>query len=155
LDKRGRLHLQELKKVTSATRSLFKSLMSNKTGNVRITLRRVRETLLPWKSNKYYLLVCVCMRACSLANPARNAYTPYCDVTCDSSVSTNFSTLTHKWCDFRGKKVVEYKMCFDFLYNFFCLKHVPFCEEFIAILSKMSKRLHVMYPLLLSDFNEI
>ena len=28
-----------------------------------VTLRRVRESLLPWKSNKYYLLVCVRMGA--------------------------------------------------------------------------------------------
>ena len=26
-----------------------------------VTLRRVRESLLPWKSNNYYLLVCVCV----------------------------------------------------------------------------------------------
>jgi hypothetical protein len=63
-----------------------------------ITLRRVRLSLLPCKSNKRYLLVClcvhalrclwvpgrvgVCMRvgACSLAFPASNAYAPYCDV---------------------------------------------------------------------------
>jgi hypothetical protein len=66
-----------------------------------VTKRRVRESLLQWKSNKYYIFacvcaclcvvracmwvpgrVCVCMRisACSLANPACNAYAPYCDV---------------------------------------------------------------------------
>jgi hypothetical protein len=28
-----------------------------------VTLRRVCESLCPWKSNKYYLLVCVCVRA--------------------------------------------------------------------------------------------
>jgi hypothetical protein len=28
-----------------------------------VTIRRVRESLLPWKSSKYYLLVCVCMGA--------------------------------------------------------------------------------------------
>ena len=27
-----------------------------------VTLRRVRESLLPWKRNMYYLLVCLCMR---------------------------------------------------------------------------------------------
>ena len=27
-----------------------------------VTLRRVRESLLPWKSNKYYIFVCVCVR---------------------------------------------------------------------------------------------
>jgi hypothetical protein len=52
------------------------------------TLRRVRESLLPWRRNKYYIFVCVracaclCVRACSLAYPACNAYAPYCDVIC-------------------------------------------------------------------------
>ena len=65
-------------------------------------MRRVRESLLPWKSSKRYFLVCVCgcesvracmwvpgcvgvgmlIRACSLANPACNSYAPYCDVIC-------------------------------------------------------------------------
>jgi hypothetical protein len=26
-----------------------------------VTLRRVRELLLPWKSNEYYIFVCVCV----------------------------------------------------------------------------------------------
>jgi hypothetical protein len=28
-----------------------------------VTIRRVRESLLVWKSNKYYIFVCVCPRA--------------------------------------------------------------------------------------------
>jgi hypothetical protein len=60
--------------------------------------RHVCESLLPWKSNVLHICVCaqvracmwvpgrvgVCMRmhACSLVNPARNAYAPYCDVIC-------------------------------------------------------------------------
>ena len=47
-----------------------------------VTLTRVRESLLPWKSNKYYVFVCVCgrvgvcmrMRACSLVYTACNGY---------------------------------------------------------------------------------
>ena len=61
------------------------------------------------KQYEYYLLVCACMRApacvhcvrervgmcmrvraCSLANPACNAYAPYCDVICVPSASTQF-----------------------------------------------------------------
>ena len=34
--------------------------------------------------------VCMRIRAYSLANPARNAYAPYCDVICGPSVSTTF-----------------------------------------------------------------
>jgi hypothetical protein len=60
----------------------------------KVKLRRVREWLLPWKSNKYYFLICVCVgacwypavctriSACSLVNPACNAHAPYCDVIC-------------------------------------------------------------------------
>jgi hypothetical protein len=75
-----------------------------------VTLRRVRELLLPWESIKYYLLVYVCMRvrackwvpgpvglcmcmrisACGIANPACNEYAPYCDVICGPFGSTIF-----------------------------------------------------------------
>ena len=79
-----------------------------------VTFRRVRESLLQWKSSKYYLFIClracvracagalacmwilgrvgVCVRiiACSLAYPARNAYAPCCDVICGPSGSTTF-----------------------------------------------------------------
>ena len=44
-------------------------------------------------------------------------------------------------------------MCFDFLFNI-CLKHFPFSEELSEIWSKMFMRLHVKYPLFLSDFYE-
>ena len=64
----------------------------------------------------------------------------------------NFSTLSHKRCDFRGKGI-EHKMGFDFLYTVL-LKHLSFQEEFSEIMSKMSKRLHIKYPLFLSNFNE-
>jgi hypothetical protein len=66
-----------------------------------VILRRIRETLLPWKSNKYYTFVCMCARArvhacvvpgsasvcmrvcaCRLYYPACKAYAPCCDVTC-------------------------------------------------------------------------
>ena len=79
------------------------------------------------------------VRACSLAKTAFNAYAPY------------FSNLFHKRCDFQ-EKIIERKMCFDFLYSV-CLKDFPFKEEFSEISSKMSNRFHVKYPLFLSDFN--
>jgi hypothetical protein len=88
-----------------------------------VTVRRVRESLLPWKSNKYYLLVCVCVRACrylgvcmrisacSLANPACNAYVPYCDVICGPSISTTFFNIISYTVCFSKKKVIERKIC--------------------------------------------
>jgi len=63
-----------------------------------------------------------------------------------------FSTLSHKGHDFR-KKVFEFKMFSDFLYNL-CLKHSSFYEE----LSEMIKDVYwysCKVPLLfLLDFNE-
>jgi hypothetical protein len=70
-----------------------------------VTLRRIWKTLLPWKNNKYYILVCVCMGvpghvgmcmgiyACSLANPACNAYAPCCDIICGPLVATTFFNI--------------------------------------------------------------
>ena len=52
----------------------------------KVALRCVRESLLPCKSNKYYIFsVCMCARArgrvhahaCNLAYPACNSYPPY------------------------------------------------------------------------------
>jgi hypothetical protein len=45
----------------------------------------------------------------------------------------HFSALSHKRHDFR-ENVIELKMCFDFLYNFY-LKHFSFLGEFSEILS--------------------
>jgi hypothetical protein len=91
-------------------------------------MRRVRESLLPWKSNKYYLLVCVCMRsracvwvagrvgvcmrirACSLANTACKVYAPFVTSCVVSRSLPNVSTLSHKRWDFR-KTVTEHEMC--------------------------------------------
>jgi len=50
--------------------------------------------------------VCVC----NLIYPARKANAPYYIVICGLSGCTIFSTLSHKWHDFR-EKVTERKMC--------------------------------------------
>ena len=69
-----------------------------------VTLRRVSELLLPWKSFKCYIFFCVCararahrhmgvsmrVRACRLAYKARNSYPPYCDVIFGPSSSIKF-----------------------------------------------------------------
>jgi hypothetical protein len=63
-----------------------------------------------------------------------------------------FSTAPHKRHEF-FRKVIEHKMCFDFLYKF-CLKHFSFHEELAEIWSRMYIGLHVNYPLFMSAFNE-
>jgi hypothetical protein len=100
-------------------------------GAINVLLRRVRLSLLPSKSNKYYLMVCVCMRTrvCVRACGYPGAWACACayvhvalliqHATLMRHIVTSFvappappyfSTLSHKWCDFR-KNVIYYKMC--------------------------------------------
>jgi hypothetical protein len=58
-----------------------------------------------------------------------------------------FSALSHKRPDFREKKNIEHKLCFDFLYNF-CLKHFPYDQKSTYV------GLHVKCPLFLSGSDE-
>ena len=73
---------------------------------------------------QYILHICVCARARTLI--IQHAI-------CMRHIVTSFvaplvppysSTLSHKRRDFRKKKVIENKMCFDFLYV--CLEHFSF-----------------------------
>jgi hypothetical protein len=87
-----------------------------------VTLRRVRELLLPWKSNEYYIFVYVCARAfvCPGALPCAHVHvallikhaTHMCHIVMSfvASLSTHyFSTLSHKRHDFRKKKLLTMK----------------------------------------------
>ena len=123
-----------------------------------VTIWRVWESLLLWKSNMRYIFVCAYARvrvprrvgvcAYSLAYPARNAYAPYCDVICGPSVFTIFFGITSKTARFSEKRLLNIKCVFWFSPQI-CLKHFLLQEEFSEILSKMSKRLHVKYSLFL------
>ena len=84
-----------------------------------VTIRRIRELLLPWESNKYYVLVCdrACarararvhaVRACSLAYTASNAYAPCCDVICGPSGSIILFDIISQTARFLTN-VIEYK----------------------------------------------
>ena len=85
------------------------------------TVRRVCESLLPWNSNKYYIFVCVCVRARACVCPGAWACTcspvalciQHATVVAPPSSSYS-STLSHKRHYFR-EKVIEHKMCFGFL----------------------------------------
>ena len=96
-----------------------------------VTLGRVRELLLPWKSNKNYifLFVCACSRACACARAhvallIQHAIRMCRIVLCGLSGSTTFIDVINDTI-FGKKNVIEHKMCFDFLYNV-CLKHFSF-----------------------------
>ena len=93
-----------------------------------VTLRRIRETLLPWKSNKYYIFLCVCacarprfrtcvgvcmcVRACRHAYPACNSMRHNVTSFVAPLAAPYFSKLCHKRQDFRNK-VIEFKMCLN------------------------------------------
>ena len=107
----------------------------NKARYVRITKQCCTFAcpLLPWKRYKYYafwVCVCVCVCVCVLLlYPA-----------CKSRLLSAALQLALAACQtpphrawFSGKRVTEYKMCFDFLH--FCLKHFSIKEEFSEISS--------------------
>ena len=124
------------------------------------------KPLLLWKSNKYCILVCVCMHHCCRGRTT--------GITCTECVSVAFVnqhsksmrciillsvaspavpylwTLSHKQHNFR-KKIIEHKMCFDFLCSIY-LKHFSFWEKFREIVTYV-KCLQVNYPLFSAYFN--
>jgi hypothetical protein len=96
-----------------------------------VTLRRVRESLLPWKSNQYYIFVCVCpgvwAYACAYvalliqhATRIRHIVTSFVA----PLAPPYFSTLSHLTARFSGKKVTEHKMCVFIFSTAFFLKHL-------------------------------
>jgi hypothetical protein len=78
------------------------------------------ESLLLWKRNKYYILVCVRV-GLVIQNVKRRGLMS--SVAC--LTPPHFSPLSHKEYDFqkKKKKVIEHKMCFDFFYDL-CPKHL-------------------------------
>jgi hypothetical protein len=88
-----------------------------------VTMRRVRESLLPWKRIKYYIFVCVyewvpgrvsvciLVGACSLPYPAFNTYAPYCNIIYGPSLSTRFFDIISN-VTILGKKLLNIKCVF-------------------------------------------
>ena len=106
------------------------------------------QSLLPWKSNKYYIFwVCVC----SPKYPACNAHAP-CYLLWPARFYSIFPHLKTE--RFSNKKSSwTQNVCFDFLYSSFS-EHISFWEELGEMWSKVYTGLRVVYRLFLSDFNE-
>jgi hypothetical protein len=93
--------------------------------------------------------VCMRVRVCNLANPARKSYAPYCDVILAPLTQPNFAALSHKQHNLKKKIVTEHKMCVLTLpETFFILT-----RTWRDIVTKVKSN-HVKYPLFSSDFNE-
>ena len=60
----------------------------------KVTSRRVRELLLPCKSNKHYLVVYLCMRACSFVNRACKPCAPCCESFVAPLCPTRYSIIS-------------------------------------------------------------
>jgi len=82
--------------------------------SVQISLKYFFILRIIWRDIIVNILVCFC----SFRYPIYNTYAPYyIDICCLCGYTTFFLILSHKQRDFSEKKVMEYKMCFDFLYK--------------------------------------
>ena len=96
----------------------FLQLKEKRECTYNVTLRRVRESLLLWKSDTYYIFLCVCacvhvgtrVRGQCVRVVLLIQNSTHMRHTVDLLASPYFSTLTHKRRDFR-KNVIEHKMC--------------------------------------------
>ena len=97
--------------LTNLTHKTLKSLHTNKTRILQYNIKRrcVRETIVSWKSNEYYITwVCVC----SIRYPAYIAQAPYCHLW----PARFYNIFPHYLINsvIFGKKSIEHKMCFGF-----------------------------------------
>ena len=101
----------------------------------RNTVSQWRITVAVEKHEVLHISACAhaCVRACSLAYPACNAYGPHSDVICGLWLHI-FDIISETERFSKKKKVIEYKMCFHLLYNF-CIEHFSSLEEFRKTLS--------------------
>jgi hypothetical protein len=97
----------------------------NKQCAYNVTFRRIHKITVAIEKSKYYIPLCVCARArASALACARLALLIQHKNVCSVFLSVDFlaayfSTLSHKRKKKIWKKVIEHKICFDFLYNIY------------------------------------
>ena len=79
------------------------------------------QPLLQWKSNEYYTTMACVFVALGIQYAMHMRHIDIC------GLSRSYNIFPHYLINgtIFGKKVIEHKMCFDFLYNF-CLQHFSF-----------------------------
>jgi len=77
------------------------------------------------KSIKCYEFLYICILALVIWHENLVFSATYYIVICGLPAQHCFKLLSYKWRDFRAKKFIEHKMCFDLLYNY-CLKQFSF-----------------------------
>jgi hypothetical protein len=119
---------------------------------INVTLRSVRATIVAVEI--VLNIPSVCLYSCR-SYPACNVHLCCAAIYCPLWPVCMYHIIPHYLITgtISEKKNTEHKMCFDFLYTFY-LKHFSFLHEFSEMLSEIYIRLHVKYPLSLSDFNQ-
>ena len=139
-----------------------------------VTLRCFRESLMPWKSDKYYIFVCVCVRLLAFAcvhvgaRVCGHIHALACILPCLYSMQRVCAMLwRHLWPftldqifrhylingEIFGKNLVSIKCVVwfslqDLSETFLILRRIN------ETLQQMGKSLHVKYSLLLLEFND-
>ena len=104
---------------------------TNKTDNVHINVTfEVRSQKHCCHGKAISITYCECVFVALVIQHAMHVHHIVICITC--LALHHFYTLCHKQHNFRGGELLNGKLCFDFLYNFY-LKHISFWEELSEI----------------------
>ena len=126
----------------------------------KVSPRRVRESWLPWKSKKYYLLGCVHAPACACVHVSTRARgrvhvaLRMRHIVTSSVVPLSpphFSTLSHKWCDFRKKKKELPHIKCVFIFSTIFVENISHSKENLDIVKNVETSSYKV-PVILVEF---